>query len=372
MGKKNILIVTRSFYPQYSPRAHRATELAKEFSLLGHNVTILTPKTSVHFEFEKKYNLVIEDLGQLKFKDIQLIGDGVFFNLRRFIRRLLNLFFEYPDIQLVWMIKNKLLKNQRMFDLVLSIATPFPIHWGVAKALRQKNNISKIWIADCGDPYMKSDADTFPKMFYFNYCENMFLKKATFISVPFEEMKYKFNQKYINKFVTIPQGFKMENLKLPQYHQNEIPTFIYAGTVIPGKRDPFSLIEFLLNHKINFQFILYSKEKHHFNKFLNIIGKKIIFKDPIQRNQLIVELSKADFLVNVDMDNYNGVLRAVPTKLIDYYISGRPILSYEQSNLPQETVLKFIKGDYSDAYIDKNIDRYKIEKVALKFLSLKK
>ena len=39
---KKILIVTRLFHPEITPRAFRAYELAKEFSRQGHDVTVLT------------------------------------------------------------------------------------------------------------------------------------------------------------------------------------------------------------------------------------------------------------------------------------------------------------------------------------------
>ena len=52
--KKRILIVSRSFYPDNSPRAFRTTELSKEFARQGHHVTVITPRVKEHREFEQE------------------------------------------------------------------------------------------------------------------------------------------------------------------------------------------------------------------------------------------------------------------------------------------------------------------------------
>ena len=100
------------------------------------------------------------------------------------------------------------------------------------------------------------------------------------------------------------------------------------------------------------------------------IGKQIVLRDFIPREDLIKELSKMDFLVNVNTDSTNGVINAIPTKLIDYRLSGRPILSYEQSKLPKQLINEFVEGNYKNTYIDQAFERYDIKNVAHQFLSL--
>ena len=104
--------------------------------------------------------------------------------------------------------------------------------------------------------------------------------------------------------------------------------------------------------------------------FDNIIHSQIILKDYIPREDLLKNLAQADFLVNVNTDSKDGIINAIPTKLIDYRISGRPVLSYEQSKLPKETIVEFMKGNYQRAFVDEDFDRYRIENVAKKFINL--
>ena len=103
----------------------------------------------------------------------------------RIVNRLLNLLFEYPDIELRSLVK-RALQRETGYDLLVSIAVPHPVHWGVAAARTTKHPIAKVWAADCGDPYMLNRLDSFNKLFYFKYFETQFCEKADCITVPTE------------------------------------------------------------------------------------------------------------------------------------------------------------------------------------------
>ena len=131
--QRKILIVSRSFYPENSPRANRTTELAKEFARQGHNVTVLTPKKEpIHAVFEKEYNVKIKNLGRPKWKSPNFGKSKGGNFLTRAIYRLLSLGFEYPNIELFFLV-NKALQKEKGYDLLISIAVPYPVHWVVAK-----------------------------------------------------------------------------------------------------------------------------------------------------------------------------------------------------------------------------------------------
>jgi hypothetical protein len=183
-------------------------------------------------------------------------------------------------------------------------------------------------------------------------------------------MSLLFNQTYIDKFRVIPQGFRMDEFAMPNYVPNQIPTFIYSGVVMPRSRDIFSIIDFLLKEEIDFRFDIYTRQLQHFEKYSKHLNRKLFIHNYIPRKDLLPILAKADFLVNVNTDPSGEITNAVPTKLIDYRISGRPILSYEQSKLPENTIREFLKGDYSNQFVDPDFDRYIIENVAKKFISL--
>jgi hypothetical protein len=370
---RNVLIITHGFYPEQSPRAFRATELAKELAANGHKVTVIAPYREGVIEFTKEKGIEFRSIGELTWKIFNFNSFGPLGRLyNKVVNRLLPLLFEYPSMEIYFKIRKAIKEDISKYDLLISIAVPHPVHWAVASLCG--NHIlgkAKIWVADCGDPYMSAMHDTVRKPFYFHFFENLFLRRANYVSVPFEEMKGQFNPSYIGKFVVIPQGFKFVKHKLADYAPNSKITFAYAGTVMPGKRDPFGLIEYLEQKNYDYNFIVYTHQQNLFSKFQHLINKKIFLRDYIPREELIFELSKMDFLVNVNTASTDGVINAIPSKLIDYYFINRPVLSYEFGALPQNTIDDFMVRNFQDRFNFLNIDRYRIENVANQFLNLK-
>ena len=88
--------------------------------------------------------------------------------------------------------------------------------------------------------------------------------------------------------------------------------------------------------------------------------------DYISREALLAFQSQMDFLVNIGYDPQ----KQLPSKLIDYYLTGRPILNLDGGKLDVENVIKFLNEDYSGKLSYSKINQYRIESVCDKFLSL--
>ena len=369
MTEKKILIVSRSFYPINSPRSFRATELVKEFARQGHDVTLLTLKNEeYHNVFEREYGVSIKDFGPLRFPDIELNSKNRFkYLLRRIWRRGLHLFLEYPDIELMYRVK-RALEKESGYDLLISIAVPHPIHWGVAWARNEEKPIARIWAADCGDPYMGAKLDSFNKLFYFQVFEKWFCRNADVITVPIEDAREGYYDKFHDKIKVIPQGFKFDEITTFPHRgsDNAVPTFGYAGSLIPNGRDPREFLEYLVSQKKDFKFILYTKTTALIEPFLERSDDRIIIKDYVPRKKLLEQLSKMDFLVNFE----NSSKLMMPSKLIDYYLTGRPVLSVSSSGINKDVIDQFLNGDYTNKYKFNGMDRYRIENVCNDFLEL--
>lgn len=360
-----ILIVTRSFFPMISPRSFRATELAKELGRQGHSVTVYTLKNeTVHRKFEDEFNIKIKDLGKLKYKPIGNGKSKLGSILKNALRRGLQLLIEYPDVELFFKVK-KALKNEKGYDLLISVAVPYPIHWGVA-SIYKKNKLAKVWVADCGDPYMGDISDSFKKLFYFKYVEKWFFKKTDYISIPIESAKKGYYPEFHKKMVIIPQGFNFDEVDKGSYMPNPVPTFIYAGGFIPGFRDPVPFLKKLVTIDKPFKFIIYTKNNALIKPFISQLGDKLEVRPYIHRNELLKILSQADFLINFN----NADVIQSPSKLIDYKLSGRPILNVEYNSVDRNVIDEFFDGNYSNAYKIDNIEDYNIKNVAKKFLEL--
>jgi hypothetical protein len=368
-SKKKILIVSRSFYPENSPRSFRTTELVKEFARQGHDVTLYTIKRDdIHPDFERGYGVKIKNLGPLKFSEINPNQDfGISRALKRVIRRGSNLFFEYPDIELMFKVKS-VLKNENEYDLMITIAVPHPIHWGAALARNANHRIAETWIADCGDPYMGQTLDSFNKMFYFGWFEKLFCKKADWISVPIEDATEGYYPEFRDKIRVIPQGFNFNEVEIDQktYKRHEVPTFAYAGGLIPGGRDPGEFLNYLTGLDREYKFILYTKNRSMVTPWLDRAAGRIEIRDYIPREELLKVLSRMDFLVN--FENSSSLMS--PSKLIDYYLTGRPVLDVANQNIDREKIDQFLNGEYQNGHQFNGIDRFRIESVTRQFLNL--
>ena len=366
---KKILIVTKFFYPENTPRAFRATELANEFAAQGHAVTIITLRNEhIHSELEKKHGYIIKDLGKLFFKPVTINGSGIALKIKLIWRRLLLLLFEYPDIQLMWLVKRALI-TENDYDLMISNAVPHPVHWGVAWAYKGSHCIAKTWVADCGDPYMGCKTDSFKKLFYFKFIEDWWCEKVDYISLPNIDHIAQYYLKFHSKIKIIPQGFKFENAELYKGDiNNSVPTFAFAGVLLKGARNPEPFLAYLCGVKIDFKFIIYTQSTDLLDKYRPILKDKLEIRDYITRDELLFKLSKMDFVLNIEFSSH--VNSNSPSKLADYAIVDRPILSLNMENLDCRKIDEFLRGNYSNKMILFNTERFQIENVVKSFCSL--
>lgn len=366
MSKGKILIVSYNFYPVISPRSFRATELVREFTRQGHTVKVITSYVyGVDYEeltriFGVQFaNLGIEKFGTLKSQGIRPLQFFI-----RLINRLLLMLFEFPDIQIM-PLTARALKNEGSYDLLISVAVPYPVHWGVAWIRTSKNRIAKTWVADCGDPYMGDRIDTYRKIFYFKYIEKWFCRKADYLSIPTNEGLKGYYDEFHHKIRIIPQGFDFGETLFSGNAFNDPIRFAYAGNLIPVNRDPRPFLDYLCTINEDFRFIIYTKKIDLIKSYEKKLNEKLEIRDYVSRNDLLPILASMDFLVNFD----NNTSLHSPSKLIDYAITRRPILNIT-SKLDISVISAFLDRDYSKAYVIDDLEQYNISNVAGKFLEL--
>jgi hypothetical protein len=367
MDKKKILIASVSFYPRISPRSLRATELAKEFSRQGHEVLVLTHMGQYDYtQFCKENNLMVKDFTGSFWQHEKKTNSGNTFHyyLRTLVIYLLKYLFLWPDIKLSFLLA-KLLKKESGFDLLISVAVPYPVHWGVVKAIKRNPSLTRKWVADCGDPFLKYGAGL-KKPFYFKYIDNWFLKNADVIAIPYKELLVYFNPKFHRKFEIVPQGIDFSKIKLAQYKRNAHPTLAYSGIFIRNFRDPRIFLDYLCTLDCDFKFVVYTKTIEVLSEYVNRLKGKLEIRDYIPRYQLINELSKMDFLINIQ----NGNKIDYPSKLIDYALSKRPVLQINSFTLDETSIIQFFNADYQSRLELKDVAQYNITNVVKCLLNL--
>jgi hypothetical protein len=370
MESINILVITYGFYPEQNPRSFRASELVKEFSRQGHKVTVMAPYRVGIEELVKEYSLTFKSLGEIKWRIFNFRGFGIIGKLyNKAANRLLPLLFEYPMVELYFRVRSTLKVDKEKYDLLISIAAPYPVHWGVASIWdsSSRNNVAKKWIADCGDPYCLQENDTFKPPYYFHFIEKWFMRKTNYITVPTPTSYLGYFSEFHNKIEVISQGFKFEDVKLLNLIEDGVVRFAYAGGFAVSRRDPTGLLEHLisLNPEIKFEFHIYTRHEHFVEQYAKI-DSRIKLHGFKTRLDLLYELSQFDFMIN--LENFGEAQS--PSKLIDYGIIQKPILSLKSFNLDINLLTEFLNKNYTNAYVIKDLYSYRIENVVNRMLKL--
>lgn len=365
-GRKKILLVSNGFYPEISPRSYRATELAKEFIRQGHCVKVITKYREHDYSgFLQKYSIELEMWGKSRFPKLSASDKKMFSWITGSLSRFLSLFFEYPGIEDMFRVR-QILKSEDKYDLMISFAVPYPVHWGVSWARTSKRRIAATWIADCGDPYMGDIVDTFRKPFYFSYLEKAFCRKADFITIPIVGAREGYYREFHDKIKIIPQGFDFEiNNKTEKTSRNKVPTFAYSGGFIAGVRDPDQLMRYLTSVEKPFRFYIYTNSPESLERYKLLLNDRLQVSAYIPREELLQVLRQMDFLINFDN---NSTLNS-PSKLIDYSIAGRPVLNIT-SDLNPADITAFLDGNYEKSMDLPDPSQYHIERIAREFLGL--
>lgn len=360
-----IVIISQTIHPARYPRSYRATELAIEFAKRGYQVKLFG--VIGHWDYTKfQYdnpNIMVSSIPVFFAKENSQ-GTHKLNIIDRILAKLFGRIIYFPLIEFLFRVP-QILYLERNIDVLITIAMPHSLHWGAGiSKIFFPNSFPKTWIADCGDPFMGNPIKTPP--FYFQFLENLFLKNANWISVPIRNAIKAYNKKYDHKFVVIPQGFLIPKFDFNKEKRNKTKIFIYAGTFYTDHRNPKPFLDFLVSYTGDFQFVIYTKTPDFVTPYLNKLGEKLEIRDYIDRVDLIDIMRKSDFLIN--FSNRSDV--QLPSKLIDYFISQKPILNVDFNDEYKVTFHEFMNGDYSKQMVFDDKDQYRIENVVNSFEKL--
>jgi hypothetical protein len=367
MHKKRILVICNSFWPDIDPRSFRATELVKELCRQSHEVWVMKPNiTESQSHFAREHGFQFIDLGTFNGEPLVKSKSRVGQLVGRLVNRVAQLFFEFPFIKLYFLVRKSIRSTKQKFDLCISIAVPYPIHWGTAAGL-EKNKITNTWIADCGDPFMGDESDSFRHPFYFKYIEKHFCRRADYLTVPTSKSYKGYYEEFWHKIKVIPQGFDFSEVVLAnERHEYPCPAFGYAGGVIPNYREPFDFLEYLCNVEYDFRMVIFSLNKNYFEPYKEKLGDKLFLNEPTDRLKVLHEFSRLDFVINFN----NKGSKQTASKLIDYHIIQKPILNIDFRSFDAYEFERFYKGNYSNQFKIENPDQYRIQNVTKNFINL--
>lgn len=359
-----IIVISGSFEPKISPRSFRTTELVKELSKMGHEVVLYVPYDGFsHEDFIKNYRVTIKYYKKPidKFANTQN-------RFLYFINRCLAHGIEYPEVMIMKYLKRALKGESKDYDLLISIAVPHPIHWTIGRMYKKGNKLAKVWVADCGDPYMLCGTLNIKHPFYFKYIEKLWCRLCDYITVPTKGAINGFYPEFKEKIRVIPQAFNFEEVEKVKVHyvKNKVPTFAYSGSIWSGNKDPRPFLDYLKEVKQDFRFYIFTNSIQVLDSYKDELKDKLIVSPFIPRLELLKKLSGMDFLVHFEF--HTSV--QTPSKLIDYTLSGRPILAINIRHIDENAINDFLSGDYKNQYVVENMEQYDIKFVAKQFVDL--
>lgn len=362
-----ILIVSAFYYPEITPRSFRTTELTEELVKRGHDVTLSIPYRD--FDYKQYYN---QNSGPKiiffnKRKNEKEYQRGLKRKLYYLVKIIGGYLFSYPDIKFRKDIFKTFKNCDSQYDLLISIGAPHSIHWGCSMLFaKNKKFLAKKWIADCGDPFMGNQVTKHP--FYFKWLEKTFCNRADYITIPIEEARNAYYEEFQNKIKIIPQGFDFSpyaNIEKVYQADDNLLRFAYAGMFYGAYRNLDSFVLYLKDVKVNYKLYLFTPDCSLVQKYKKILGEKLIVVSPLQREKLIKELATMDFLINIAN---NGNVQK-PSKLIDYALAKRPILTISQK-LDRNIIDEFFHRNYIHQTLISDIEQYNIINVVDNFLRL--
>ena len=354
---KKILVICHFGLNENTPRSFRSKELIRALSERGYPVDIIIGKDKRLFHNGENVedSITGERNNQSKntYKVFRKIGSSI-------------LNYIYGDMVILKYYKsNKRIIDATAYDILISIGQPFYPHMISAFS---KTNSNCIKIADCGDPFYVKGRGMAP---HIGLLQKIVFKKLDYICVPTEKaVQYYTEFAAKEKIKVIPQGVDFKRFRISVYTKNTVPTFGYAGVFYEDLRDPRPFLEYLSDLKQDYCFHLYTDIRNDFfvNKIDPIIrksGKRIVVHDLIPREECLYELSKMDFLVSFE----NKSSTQSPSKLIDYGITKRPVLSFEANSFQASVFSEFLSGNYSHK-LNYDISKFDINNVTDQFEEL--
>lgn len=372
-----IAILTAVFHPELHPRAFRAYELAKEYAIQGHDVEVFLLTRIKGFDYEQLSQELHIKITILPLYTRELGAENIFQQtnpLLRWIHWGYRWLLEYLLAGNLFAYSTRIaecLKHEmQQKDMVIALSTPFMNLLGLAKYVHAHKAQSKtIYIADSGDPFYYSQQTK--RALYFKWVEKWVYRHFDYLSIPTSDAIPAYAPLIPKeKIQIIPQAFNMRDVHLSPAPTSDIPTFAYAGVFYQDIRNPEFLFKHLCTLTEDFRFHVYLRHRDPhitsvLDKYQKQLGEKLIIHYSVKRTDLLYRLSECHFLINIS----NTTSTQLPSKLIDYGITKRPVYSFDKQSFNPQVFTAFMHGDYTHA-MPIDIRPYDIEVVTKQFIEL--
>lgn len=380
-----ILIASYWFYPENTPRAFRAMELAKEFARRGHRVDVRAPEWIPGACPPEKFGFRLKPVkpGFLLNRPGPPAGEWrrgpeprrrLCYGVRAASKRAYKIIVpEGLPSEYFLPLGAGLAGERETYDLLVSVGLPFSVHLGCFLGFSARGSLARVKVADYGDPFSLGEYlwQSRAVRYMYSLLEKRVLAGFDYITVPTGESAALF-EKFAgpSRVRVVPQGFDMSGFERARYAKNAPPSFAYAGIFYPRIRNPGNLLGFLSSLERDFRFHVYTRTTDPESMgclapYMEKLGEKLVVHRQVGRKELIHELSRHDFLINV----LNTASCQSPSKVIDYALAGRPVFECSPLRLDEKRLLAFMDGNCGRGDVQVDLSAFDIRKIAGEFLS---
>jgi glycosyltransferase involved in cell wall biosynthesis len=396
-----ILIICNSYSPNSDPRALRWTALSEEWAKRGIAVHVITGKPVGQAGQEIRNGVYVHRL-----------GNGIFSGLRRWstvpssivtardkenqtphparvhtpnalsaaLRKILRLIHDltwkqvyWPDSTCLWILPAARyairLGRQHAVDALVTVSHPFSGH--VVGLIAQHRLPRLTWLADSGDPFAFSKESATNNFWLWKrlnfWVERKLINAVDAFSVTTQETAELYKQYFpegVNKLVVIPPLNQLSILDARAWAEGrpegcEI-VLLFVGVFYKNIRPPEPLLDLFEKLICNSKILKKSIKLHVIGPTGMVadvlhqypdLQDKIVLLGKMPHTKAVKVMFSADCLVNVG----NSTHYQLPSKLIEYMATGKPILNISSiSNDSSSQVLQNYPASYNWALNKEN------------------
>ena len=358
----NILIICYCYPPDLGPRASRWSAIGEYWGKQGHQVHVISggylgalseeDLNGVHVHrvggaisnkfskwFKKETPQSTDE--DIRASDKEPFGKNKYGGVRSFIKAIHDLTWKkiyWPESNCLWFfparVKALKLVEEIQFNAIISTSTPYTGHL-VGKAVK-KSCLDVPWIVDIGDPFSFGQPRWNNIGMYkgLNHrSEEKVLHLADSISVTVESCKKAYGKMFPGiegKITVIPplfSGVIYSHKNKPEARKGR--RLVFTGSLYKEIRNPAYLLSLLTGVYEKFP----ETEVHFyghlndcadlFKPYLRKYPKNVFIHGLVSRERAADALEQADILINIA----NRTRHQLPSKLVDYMASGKPILN---------------------------------------------
>jgi len=347
-----ILLVSIALPPKNDPESLQAAKYVKYLAKINYVDVVTSKSPTLWMPFDEKLLNYIKDVKQII--SIRIIEPKY---LSIFINKLLKRF-AWPDTRFSFHLQYKKvikhLKNKP--DIIYSRAFPLS---SIIMAKKLKKHYDVPWVLHLSDPWVESPLFDYNKSKYHQKKENECFKSADIISftslstIEIYKIKY---PKYSHKYKYFPNVYDDDDIQPPPttIRDSKIK-LVYTGS-LNGSRSLKMLIDSLNslakngNSIVSDVEIIVAGSLDSYNE--NLLKKNTSFITYVGFLSIteVKELQRsADILLAIDFD-FKTSTEAIyfPSKLLDYFVTKKPIIAITTKNSTTDTILKEI--DHYCAY----------------------